>query len=246
MDAQRAVLTSVTLRRETLADQVAAQLTQLIETQPLGPGVSLPSEAQLVERYGVSRPVVREALRSLEANGIIRVANGKGAVVMPLTPEPLARFFHRAVTSREHPLIELLEVRKGIEVQSAQLAAQRRTTDEITGMAALVSQMRDNLGRAEAYVAHDAQLHILIARASRNALLQHLVESIRKPLEETIRVGLHCRVDEDQRQRVQRLHDELVAAIGEGDPDASALAMARHFDDAVIAFLQGGRDDVGS
>ena len=111
------------LRRETLADQVARSLQQLIETRPIAPGEPLPSEAQLAATFGVSRPIVREALRTLEATGVIDVANGKGATVKPLTGELLSQFFRQASRIRVATRFDLLEVRKGLEVRSAILAA---------------------------------------------------------------------------------------------------------------------------
>lgn len=226
------------LRRETLSDQVARHLLDFIENRRVGPGESLPSEAQLAASFGVSRPIVREALRSLEATGVIDVVNGKGATVKPLTGELLTRFFQRAARLHEGTLVELLEVRKGIEVQSAILAAQRRTPEDLIEMMRLVAEMRGHLRDSERYTRLDAQLHLAIAQASRNTVLRHLVESIREPLEDTIRAGLQRRITDEQHERVQVLHEELFAAIEAGDPIAAGRAMAVHFDEAVMAMVK--------
>jgi GntR family transcriptional regulator, transcriptional repressor for pyruvate dehydrogenase complex len=226
------------LRRETLSDQVARSLLDSIENRRVRPGESLPSEAQLAATFGVSRPIVREALRVLEATGVIDVANGKGATVKPLTGELLTSFFRRAARLREGTLIELLEVRKGIEVQSAILAAQRREPADLREMKRLVAEMRRQLQDSERYTKLDAQLHLAIAHASGNTVLRHLVESIRAPLEDTIRAGLQRRITGEQHERVQILHEELVAAIEVGEADAAGRAMAVHFDEAVMAMVE--------
>src|SRR5918992_1507838 len=97
------------LRRETLPEQVADQLIALIERDNLVPGTILPSEGKLAQEFGVSRPVVREALRTLAAKDVIVVANGKGAIVRPITSQPLRDFFQRALRNRHATAIELLE-----------------------------------------------------------------------------------------------------------------------------------------
>ncbi len=227
-----------TLQRRTLADQVATHLLERIDRQSLLPGSLLPSEAQLAADFGVSRPVVREAMRALEATGVVAVANGKGAIVRPLSGDPLSGFFQHAARVRREAVVELLEVRKGIEIQSATLAAERRTAEEAAEMRQLVAEMRDALREPQSYTERDVALHLLIARASRNLMLYHLVESIREPLQESIREGLQRRVSDEQMERVQELHERLIDAVASGDAAQAGQAMADHFDEAVTAIVQ--------
>ena len=226
------------LQRKTLADQVAEHLLEYIDQQSLPAGAVLPSESQLAANFGVSRPVVREAMRALEATGVVAVANGKGAIVRPLSGDPLSGFFQRAARVRREALVELLEVRKGIEIQSATLTAERRTAEEATEMLRLVAEMREALREPQTYTERDVALHLLIARASRNLMLYHLVDSIREPLQESIREGLQRRVSSDEMDRVQELHERLIEAVAAGDAAQSARAMADHFDEAVTAMVQ--------
>src|SRR5687768_1536258 len=125
------------LRRDTLAKQLAEHLIARIEDD-LVPGTLLPSEASLAAEFGVSRQVVREALKALAAKDVITIANGKGAIVRPMTSEPLRDFFQRALRNRHATAVELLEVRKGIEVQSAALAAKRRTPAELAELQSIL------------------------------------------------------------------------------------------------------------
>jgi DNA-binding FadR family transcriptional regulator len=233
---------NVRLRRETLADQVAHHLVEFIVEQRLPPYAALPSEAALTREFKVSRPVVREALRSLAARGIIEIANGKGARVMPITSHLMREYFDRAVRFKHASLIELMEVRRGIEIQSALLAAQRRTPEDVAEVERVVAAMRQHLHDPQAYTALDVELHLLIASASGNTLLYHLVESIREPLRDTIREGLRRRGSVAEYERVQELHEHLVAALARGDPHEAARAMALHFDEAVMALVQDEGD----
>src|SRR5262245_60167362 len=100
------------LRRETLAEQVSQNLVEYIQTQGLKPGDALPSEARLPVDFGVSRPIIREALKSLAGKGVIEIVNGRGAIVKPIDSETLSEFFERAMHENDNTIIELMEVRK--------------------------------------------------------------------------------------------------------------------------------------
>jgi DNA-binding FadR family transcriptional regulator len=225
------------LRRETLAEQVARALLDIIEEQGLKPGTALPSEARLTEEFGVSRHVVREALRSLEARGIITVANGKGATVRAFSDEVIRDYFRTAVRFQQQRLMELLEVRRGIEIQSAFLAAQRRTDDDLTQLAEALAAMRQHLYDATAYVTGDARLHLLIARASHNTLLYHLIGSIREPLQDTIRAG-YSRSSIAEIESLPSIHAAIVSAIERGDGPGATRAMEHHFDGAMTGIVK--------
>lgn len=220
------------LRRETLAAQLAERLTAFIMARGLRSGDALPSEAKLAAQFGVSRPIMREALRTLQAQGIITVTNGKGATVRPLTSDPLSTFFTWAMRFDEHALVDLLEVRKGLEVQAVALAAERRTPEEIAAMRATVATMAHHLHDADRYTELDYELHLQIATATHNAMLRHLVASIREPAKETIREGLRRQPNDQGRRRIQAGHERIVAAIATGDVEAAVAAMHRHLDGA--------------
>src|ERR1700693_7018 len=99
------------LHRETLAEQAAAGLMQFILEKDLKPGEMLPSEIMLTTEFGVSRQVIREALKSLQGQGVIESINGKGAIIRPIDSDTLLTFFSRAVQINRHTMIELIEVR---------------------------------------------------------------------------------------------------------------------------------------
>ena len=111
------------LHRETLAEQARNALLDLIARRGLREGDVLPSEMSLAGEFGVSRQVIREALKALQGQGVIEILNGRGAVVRPVDHSALVVFFQRAVHLNQRTIIELIEVRKGIEIQSAMLAA---------------------------------------------------------------------------------------------------------------------------
>jgi DNA-binding FadR family transcriptional regulator len=231
-------MAAIGLRRDTLADQIADAVLERILDQGLSPGDLLPAEGKLAAEFSVSRPVIREALGALKGRGVIDVTNGRGAAVAPVRRDPLVHYFAWAVRLDRRFLVELLDVRRGIEVQSARLAAWRRTDEELAEMRELLTRMARHTDDAEAYAPLDTQLHLAIVRATKNGMLGHLVTSIRSALETTIREGLRRHPDATARERVQQSHEQIVAALEQGSVSAAERAMALHFDRAVAKFLE--------
>lgn len=225
------------LNRTTLVEQVAEGLMQLIESNKLKPGDSLLSTTKLVNHFGVSRPVVREALKLLEAKGVIEVSNGKKPLIKPISTEPLLGFFDRVAKVEHEALQEFMEVRQGLEIQSARLAAERRTPEQLAKIKQTVQAMRQYLDDFDAFIEADVTLHLLIAEASHNAMLLRLIKSIRETLRTTVWEG-HRRRTKKQIETIQQLHEAVVASIEKGDPEKAGEAMANHFKDAIFLIWQ--------
>lgn len=229
-----------TLNRDSLADQVSQHLLAMIRDQGLRPGDHLPSESALADRFQVSRPVIREALTHLKSLGIINTQSGKPAMVQQVDGRLPAIFFAYSLSLRGAEAYDLLEVRRGLEVQSAVLAAERASPEEVQRLTEMTDRMRLHLERSEidAFVDVDVEFHLLIAQASRNSLLVHLIEAIREPLRESVRVGLSSRRSEQEVHLVQSMHEQIVAAIAARDAYGAGRAMAEHFDRALVAVGQ--------
>jgi DNA-binding FadR family transcriptional regulator len=225
------------LSRETLAEQAARNLIAFIEAEDLKPGKLLPPENQLAADFGVSRPVIREALKSLEGKGIIEVVSGKGAVVRPLDGQPLRLFFRRALQIEHEAIIDLIELRRAIEIQSAGLAAQRRTPEELSQLAVTVAEMRRNLHNADAYVDLDVAFHQQIATMTRNAMVYHLVVTMREAIKETLHESLLRPLTDEQLERVQVGHEAILSSLERGAPAEAERVMAAHFDEVVKSLL---------
>ncbi len=223
------------LHRETLAEQARDALMDLIVQRGLREGDVLPSEMSLAGEFGVSRQVVREALKALQGQGVIEILNGRGAVVRPVDHSALVVFFQRAVRLNQQTIIELIEVRKGIEIQSAMLAAERRTSAELASLQELVERMGRCAGDVEKYSELDLELHLVLAAATHNAMLFHLISSLREVSRDTILAGLRHRHGKEQLARVQELHVLLLAAIEQGESAEAGRMMALHFDEAIVA-----------
>ncbi len=223
------------ISRGTLAEQVTERLLEYIEAQHLKPGDLLPSETSLASSFGVSRPVIREALKNLEGKDIVEIVNGKGALIRPIDSDPLRMFFQRAMQMERGTMLELMEVRKGLEVQAAVLAAQRRDDKDLTAIRNQVTAMRKQMANFEAYTQLDVDFHLKIAAASHNIMLVYLVEAIREALRNTVITGLQSRGANHHIEAIQQSHERLVQTLLEGNPTAAAQAMEQHFDEAIAA-----------
>ena len=226
------------INRDTLSEQVANWLIQEYFTVGVKPGDALPSVAEVSGRLGVSRPVVREAFKELQGRGFIQIDNGRNATIRPLDDSILREYFRRAAVLESGVFRELIELRRGLEIQSAALTAARRSEAEADAMADTVARMRAALSDPDAYAGIDLEFHLQIASATRNALLASLVASIRASLRDTILYGLRKRATAAELEAVQQRHEDILRAIQRGDARQAEEAMARHFDEA-LAFING-------
>jgi GntR family transcriptional repressor for pyruvate dehydrogenase complex len=217
-----------------IAEQIIAQLTQY----GMQPGALLPAESKLAEQFQVSRPIVREALKQLAGQGFVEVVNGRGTLVKALDDAQLRAYFTHAVTIQRVPFRELMEARKPIEVQSARLAAQRRTPDQLEAMEHIIRLMRRSISSADAYVDLDQELHVLIAEASGNRVIAHLIHSLRGALNELTHNSLYRRRNRQQLERVHLLHETIVSEIGDQNAEAAGRAMDVHFSEALAFLIQ--------
>lgn len=220
-------------RSSALPEKIAQDLMQRILTDEFGDANMLPSERALQDSYGVSRTVVREALKLLAARGLVTTGTGQGAVVTKNMTAPaldaLVLAFHRS-----HARVEdLLDARMLLEPEVAALAAQHATPlqirrlDELKQAMADLSQL-DQPARAATY-SYDinAQFHTLIAQASQNPVLEILIETL---------VGIIWRQQNtiDMQQPAARhaqtaeQHDAIVRAIAARDSEQARRAMTEH------------------
>lgn len=218
------------LRPITLVDQVVEKTTEYIQTNQLGPGDALPSAAALAERFSVSRSVIREALKSLEAHGIVSISNGKRVTVGFITHEPLIALFSHAVRMRGTSVREFMEIRRGLEIDAAGSAAIRHTEKEMEKIRNLLAEMRRQLYDVDRFSQLDAEFHIAIAEATHNKMLLHLLVSIRHAVEVVSRAGRLRRLTPGEVNTVQELHDQIVEGMASRDATRARLCMEKHFD----------------
>ncbi len=231
------------LSRQTLAEQAVASLTAYIYEQELKPGDVLPSETKLAELLGVSRPVVREALKIMAGQHIVEIENGVGAVVQPLDSRPLDLYFHHALKLETHSLVELAEIREALEVKSAALAAIHRAEGDLQQLHETIANMRNSLTDFETYAHHDVAFHLHIARASGNGILYNLIEAIRDAIQHSVLVGLQQRSTFQALEQAHKYHESILSAIEAEDSIEAAHAMREHFENAISVIATRSEKD---
>lgn len=204
----------------------------------------MPSENQLCDTFGISRPIVREGLAQLKSLGLIEMHSGRTPVVADLDDRLPSLFFEHSIAVRANDITELLEVRRGMERESVRLAASRATADHVSALSHTVEQMANHLTRKgfARFTELDVAFHLSIAEASGNNMLQRLIGAIRGPMRDTIRSGLNARGSDAELERVHVIHTEIVSAIHQRDEAAACCAMEQHFDLALASIVPGKRD----
>jgi DNA-binding FadR family transcriptional regulator len=218
--------------REGRADTVADALLHLVVTGEFPPGSKLPSEAELAERFEVSRLTVREAIRSLAFTRVIRVQQGRSSFINPSDQwSPLdPRLLKARGQASGEPLRlpkRLLEARRTVEVGIAELAATRRSDDQLAQMAAFVERMRDAHRDTEVpkFVEADLGFHQMLFEAADNVFLDALFE----PLAAVLRTLRHetSSVPEIRAHAIE-WHAKILASVADGDTDAAREMMRGH------------------
>jgi DNA-binding FadR family transcriptional regulator len=220
-----------------LVERVIDYLRDHVASEQLRPGAKLPSETTISTTLGVSRPVVREAMRALAATGLVEMAVGKRATIVSVDGEMISRVIKNAVLIGQAEARDILEMRRGIEIAMVALAAQRRNDEDVVELRAIISEMADHLSNAERYSSLDLKLHMTLARATANPLYPLLIEAFRQLIAASMLAGIERWSATPELKRVQDLHEDIVREVVAGDPAAAAAAMAQHFDDALAAIL---------
>ena len=215
------------IRSNRLYEQVAERLSDQIFDGRLAKGDQLPNERALAEQFGVSRTVVREAMKTLANAGLIEVRTGQGTFVVDDTAGALKNSIQTLmrVGSDENRLRELVELREILEPGVAELAARRAETAELEQMQEMLTEMDANMHDQEAYIRADNRFHQLMALGSRNRLIPRIMDSIVDLLNE-----LRGEIFQTQGgpERGQVHHRAILDALRNRDAPAARMAMEDH------------------
>jgi GntR family transcriptional repressor for pyruvate dehydrogenase complex len=214
--------------RASVVDTVIERLEELIFSR-LEPGEALPSEGQLAEALGVSRLSVREATRTLQARGLLEISKGRRPRVAAPNGSVVGDFFNSAVRRDPRALLDLLDVRRALEVHIAALAARRATNGDIADMDMSIEAMRAAEHEFEAFHTADVRFHENLAAASGNRLLVFLIEAFAEPLRASRQrsfAGHQARGGHVE--DVIQQHQAILEAVKSRNPKAAAQAMRDH------------------
>ena len=221
--------------RRPVTQAITEEITSWISSGKYKPGDYLPAEGELAKHFNVSKPSVRESLKHLHAIGAVEISHGRPAAVRAMTSMPLVNFFHLAVTAESGGMREAIELRKGLEVQSILLAAERATDDDIAELQALLGQLDTHKANLAEWVPIHVRFHEALVRAAHNRFYTFLQDALRETIEKTNREILanNPRRDPD---KSYAYHVALFEAIKKHDVKKARLAIEAHFQavDAVL------------
>ena len=227
----------------SLSESLTKRLEELILDGTLKPGRKLPSERQLSERLGVSRNILREALKTIRGRGLINTRHGRGSIVASLVPE----FNHKnplTLLYGEHAriLYDLLEVREVLEAQAAFLAAQRATREDISHIRQAFKALEELVGDVaapEEAALRDHAFHQSIYEASNNPVLVHTLKSLVQPMRDSVLASVKNLYHRPaSKKRIDTRHKQIYNAIIRGQPEKAQRAAAAHVRDVRESLLE--------
>jgi DNA-binding FadR family transcriptional regulator len=225
-----AVLQQPLRRSRNLALELVESLGDRIRDGRLAPGEKLPTEAEIMAAFGVSRTVVREALSQLQAGGRVLTRHGIGTfVVGPGKAAPFRLSPERLTTLDD--VIAVLELRIGVETEAASLAAQRRSEAHLRAMRAALADFVRSVEAGRDAVAADFRFHLEIARATGNPHYAELMGVLGESMIPRARLDVPVVLTPQQREYLRRVnteHETLLDAIACQDSDAARAAMRTH------------------
>ena len=219
------------IRNEKIYMAVIRQVRSLIHDGSLAPGDRLPPERELASLFSVSRASVRQAISTLEAQGIVHIRHGDGTYILDET-ERVIESFSRFLVEEQITPQEILETRKIIECEAVRLCAERASPDQVRKIQTLLERKRlaENSGASLAEMNY--QLHRAIAEGSRNRGLIKVTEVLLEMMRMNMWPALKSRSEQREHRIEEHLsqHERIVEAIGRHDGPAASQAMKIHLE----------------
>ncbi len=217
-------------RPRSLAHDVVDTLSGRIRDGRLASGEKLPTEAAIMEEFGVSRTVVREAISRLQAAGLVATRHGVGTFVVGLGDPGIFRIAPEQLGTLQD-VIAVLELRIAVETESAALAAMRRSPENLSALRSALEAFTSALEQGRDAVGPDFQFHLEIARATHNHHFEDLMATLGGTMIPRARLEPARPVTPERQaylRRVNAEHESIVDAISRQDPEAARAAMRTH------------------
>ena len=214
-----------------ISDEIIEQFKGLLSSGELKPGDELPSERELAESIGVSRPPLREALNALQAIGLIEIRPRSKIIVKSLVEKSVQDPISLLIEEDIDKLFELLEIRRAMENWAAYKAAERANKEDIQKLEKILEKDLDDLKQNRDNAKIDADFHVTIALATHNTLFSHFMASCYQILWDTQKVSREkIFKKKGNRKHIAEQHVKIFEAIRDKAPDRAAREARNHID----------------
>jgi GntR family transcriptional repressor for pyruvate dehydrogenase complex len=218
----------------------------MIKNGTLKPGDKLLPVHQLAEQFQVGRSAVREALSALRAMGLIEMKQGEGTYVRNFDPSSLTKSLNNKLLMKKEDILNLLEVRKVLEVGAVRAAAAKRTEANLQNMKQRLDEMAKSIGDEKAGEKADFHFHMGIAESSHNNILLELMNHVSEMIAETIgesrRIILYG--EQTTSERLLEEHQSIYDAVLKQDVELAQQAMLDHLTN--VEHIVTGKSDINS
>lgn len=216
------------VKKKRVYEDIVQQIRNLIQKGKLKQGDQLPTERELVDTFKVSRASVREAIRYLESMKFVKSRQGDGTYVIASSEEALIQPLATALFLEKDSLMDIFTIRKFIEPQVAQLAAENATASEINELEEILEEQAKDLENGLNLTKTDSEFHNLLTRIAKNRVLERLLFAILDLLAQTREKYLQV---EGRAQKSLKGHQEILSAIKARNPVAARQAMRLHLEE---------------
>lgn len=217
--------------RRKLSDEVFDRLERMITSGKLKPGDEMPSERVLMERFGVGRPAIREAMQSLASMGLVNISHGERAKVLKLTAKSIFRqvdLTAKIMLSQSSDSLEHLKTtRIFFERGMAREAALKTTQEDVDDLRDIIERQRRSLGKAEEFISADMQFHTRIAQISGNPIFVAVSEAMLAWLK-AYHTEMLIWTGKEKFTLVE--HEEILDRLAANDADGAEAAVLKHLE----------------
>lgn len=214
-----------------ISDEIIEQFKEMLNKGELKPGDELPSERELAEMIGVSRPPLREALNALERMGFVEIRPRSRIVVRSIGEKFLEDPVSILIAEDMEKLFELLEIRRAMESWVAYNAAKRASLEQIRKIEKIIEKDQENLRAKRDDAKTDADFHVSVAQATGNTIFSHLMASCYHILWNTQIVSRETLFKkEENRELIANQHLNIFKAIQSRNAQAAAREARKHID----------------
>lgn len=235
-----APLTFTRIRKKSLSDVIVEQLKGMIIRKELVRGQRLPSEQELAESFGVGRHTVREALKELEILGLVESRVGQGSFITEVNPKDVLDFMTNQLVMSRSDMVNLMELRRILEINIAFLAAQRANEENLEEIRSRLSRMESYKDDPEKFVEEDVSWHFAVAKATGNEYFGVVLNAIHNML---LSVQKEVVYAEGAAERALEYHRLIYEAIRGKKPTEAQALMNDHMESTYQTLITRGAGD---